>query len=411
MEFWTSDWIEMRKFSVILLMVLVLAEPASCQSPVELLKSAAEAVDLAAEIRFSAEIVAPSLSGERLSEVQSRQREALQAAVEMYNDQPELRKRYEALLSQNDEAVEKQAEAYRNISVLGLYRAFGPALGGDRFYEAKIKKGTDPPRDYYSLHRFLDYRDVRGVMFDVNVKTAMVNNSPSSLGIPDPLSIGHMSGPVLLGLKHEGAFSCEVDTSYQTSNPNEVCIRFEMRGYTSGTEEIKPTEVSHLIGRVVVDPSQGYVCPLFEYGNQGEKPEISIKSSKFFQVKGSDAWFPEKSEIQMMKKEGLHSIKFSIRPGDVVVYKSLPEDLFSITIPAGTTLLYQLGDSQRRKAICDVEVSIDALDSLLSNKCLTTESGGPVGNPSLFLSILYPGLFFGLIAVVTYFGVRRWKQR
>jgi hypothetical protein len=401
----------MRNFSVILLLVLALAEPASCQSPIELLRSAAKAGVHAAEIRFSAEIVAPSLSGERLSEVQSRQREALQAAVAMYKDQPELRAQYEAALSRNDDAVARQAEAYRNVSVMGLYRAFGPALGGDRLYEAKIKKGTDPLRGYYSLHRFLDYKDVRGVLFDVNIKTATVNNSPTSLGIPDPISMGHMSGPVLLGLKNEEAFSCEVDTSYKTSNPNEVCIRFEMRGYTSGTEEIKPIEVRHLVGRVVVDPSQGYVCPLFEYGNQGEKPELSITSSKFFQVKGSDAWFPEYSDIQMMKKDGLHSIKFSISSGDVVVYKILPQNLFSITIPAGTTLLYQLGDSHRRKAICDVEISIDGLDSLLSNKCLTTESGAPVGNPSLLLSILYPGLFFGLIFVAIYFGVRRWKQR
>jgi hypothetical protein len=391
------------------------ASPLFGQSPMELLKLAAESAQdkaiSAAEIRFNAELHTPSLEPQGLIQIQKRQEEGIKAAIEMYKDQPEQRKKYEALLAKNDAAVASQAEAYRNIRIIGLYRLFGPLLGGDRLYEAKIQKGTDPARDTHLLQRFLDEKTVRAVHYDVRSRITVVSATAASVGIPDPVSLGRLSGPVLAGLQYEGAISCQFDESFVPNNPGERCINFEVHSVAakeSSGKTSRPNEAQTLVGKVVVDSSRGYVCPLLEFGSPDKEPDLSIKCLDFFQVKGTGVWFPGSCQIRAKKADGLHVSKILFRPEDIVLNKRLSPELFSITIPAGTTLLYQLGQPQQRKAYCDVRIDVDGLDTLLGNKCLLTPSGEPVRRSPL---LLYASLAIFVTMSLLYLGVRQWKRK
>jgi hypothetical protein len=360
---------------------------------------------LSAEVRFSADVLTPQLDADGLSALKKRQEESLKAIIKMYKEQPKLREQYERLLANNDETVSLQAEAYRKIAILGLYRSSGPTIGGDRLLETKIQKGSDPPYDCYMLQRYLDETNVQSVFFDVNSRMVTVSSIPAGLGIPDPLSLGRLSGPALLGSEH---VTCSLDETWQSERKEEICVRFEIQGRANTVKSNLKSDVIRLTGRAVIDPTRGHTCSLFEYGNVGMEPDLSVASSEFFQVKGTDVWFPQKCVVRTKKEDGVEVANVSFRPEDVLLQRNFSAEVFTVKIPSGSILLYQLGEPQQRKAFCDVTIDIDGLGSLLDNKCLYLNAASPSSRSPFLAYIAIAGV---LMLSFLYFGFRRWKKR
>ena len=379
------------------------------QTPQEVFQAAAEAASnhamIDAEVRFSADILAPKLDVEGLAGLKKRKEENLKAVIEMYKDQPILREQYEKALANNDKDVTLRAEAYRQIAMLGLCRTWGPTIGGDRLFEAKIQKGSDPPYDCHWLQRFLDQKNVQSVFYDVSSRTVIVSDTPQGCGIPDPLTLGRLSGPALLGLQH---ITCKIDEFWKSERKEEVCIKFEIQGGADSATSNQAGELMKLTGRAVIDPTRGYTCPLFEYGRVGMDPDLSIVSSGFFKVKGTDVWFPQSCVVRTKMADGVEVANVSFRPEDVVMQQDFSAEMFALKIPPGTDLLYQLGVPQQRKALCEVTIDIDGIGNLLDNKCLFMNAGKPASRGPFFAYIAFAVV---LLFSFLYLGFRKWKQR
>ena len=116
---------------------------ASAQTPQEVFQTAVDAARnpalLSAEVRFSADIVSPKLDADGLARFAKRNEDMIKGGIEAFKEDPEIRKSLEESLANLDKTVTLQAEANRKLAILGLYRASGPAIGGDRLLEAKIQ--------------------------------------------------------------------------------------------------------------------------------------------------------------------------------------------------------------------------------------------------------------------------------
>jgi len=382
---------------------------ASAQTPQEVFQTAVDAARnpalLSAEVRFSADIISPKLDADGLARFAKLNEDMIKAGIEIYKEQPEIRKSFEESLANLDKEVTLQAEANRKLAILGLYRASGPAIGGDRLLEAKIQKGADPPYDCHTLQRFLDEKNVQSVFFDVGSQMVTVSNTPAGIGIPDPLSLGRLSGPAFLGSEH---FTYSFDETWQSERKEEICVKFEIRGRIDAAKSNSTSDLIKLTGRAVIDPTRGYTCSLFEYGSGGMEPDLSVASSEFFQVKGTDVWFPQKSVVRTKKADGVEVANVSFRPEDFVLQQDFSAEMFSLKIPPGTVLLYQLGVPQQRKAFCEVSIDIDGLGNLLDNKCLFVNAGKPASRAPFFA---YSAFAVVLLFSLLYLGFRTWKQR
>jgi hypothetical protein len=382
---------------------------ASAQTPREVFQTAVDAASnpalLSAEVRFSADIISPKLDADGLARLAKLNEDMIKGGLEAFKESPEIRKSLEESLANLDKTVTLQAEANRKIAILGVYRASGPAIGGDRLLEAKIQKGADPPYDCHTLHRFSDEKNVQSVFFDVGSGMVTVSTTPAGIGIPDPLSLGRLSGPALLGSEH---VTCSFDETWQSERKEEICFRFEIQGRANTAKSNLKSDMIKLIGRAVIDPTRGHTCSLFEYGSIGMEPDLSVVSSEFFQVKGTDVWFPQKCVVRTKKADGVEVADVSFRPEDVVMQQEFSSEMFSLKIPPGTILIYQLGEPQQRKAFCEVSIDIDGLGNLLDNKCLFVNAGKPVSRAPFFA---YTAFALVLLFSFLYLGFRKWKQR
>ncbi|MFN6162221.1 MAG: hypothetical protein ACK5AC_07610 [Planctomycetota bacterium] len=138
------------------------------------------------------------------------------------------------------------------------------------------------------------------------------------------------------------------------------------------------------------------------------EPDLSVASTEFFQVKGTDVWFPQKSVVRTKKADGVEVANVSFRPEDFVLQQDFSAEMFSLKIPPGTVLLYQLGVPQQRKAFCEVSIDIDGLGNLLDNKCLFVNAGKPASRAPFFA---YSAFAVVLLFSLLYLGFRTWKQR
>jgi hypothetical protein len=352
---------------------------------------------------------------EQVAKIVARQEEAIRSAIEMYKntDQPELQEKYERLLENNKAAVQEQAKEYTNRQITGSYWMLGPKFGGDRLYEVRMRRGKDDSV-CFMLQRQLDEKCLRNVWFDTQSGVVRVSASGVTVGVIEPALIGRLLGRALSLVESDCDLRCSYDGNYQGKSVSEVCIKYNVNIADSKDDtaslksDAESVEEGSLVGRVVVDPARGYICPLIEYGHSGEEPSVRMECSDYFRVASTDLWFPQSCVIKSNMKGEKQSTRMRFRPDTVRLNQSLPQDLFSVTIPQGTHLVYCLDETQERDVACDVKIAIDELDSLLNHRCLQARSIQPVTVkrrwPSFFV---YGNLALILVLVL----ILIWRKR
>jgi hypothetical protein len=112
--------------------------------------------------------------------------------------------------------------------------------------------------------------------------------------------------------------------------------------------------------------------------------------------------------VRTKKADGVEVANVSFRPEDIVIQQDFSTEMFALKIPPGTDLLYQLGEPQQRKALCEVTIDIDGIGNLLDNKCLFVNAGKPASRGPFFAYIAFAVV---LLFSCLYLGFRKWKQR
>jgi hypothetical protein len=323
-------------------------------------------------VQFKAKISDPPVSDEQLGLLVERERKALLFSMEMAKNHPELLKQYEDFLPNIEEAVRQKAEAYRIREVEGVYRRSGPFLGGDSIYEVMVEKGGEPPYGVFFLERRLDEQNLRSVQLDVSSKLVIVSSSGGSAGIPDPVYLGRL--PVLFySLYKSSPITVAFEEFNQEQNAGDIAVSYRF-GEIGSPEAV--------FGRLVINTERGFICPYFEMNNSLGLVS-RIVCDDFVQVGPGRDWYPTSATvIGNGPHGGVQETSISIRESSLRLNETLPQEIFSIAVPAGTSFFFDLGSGLRAQSQCAVTVDIDGLPALPDHKCLVVQDVplGPGGN-------------------------------
>ena len=376
-------------------------------------KASFEGAVLSFSVPFEAKMTDPPITDEQLASLVEREREGIRVSREMWKGQSEFQKRYDDALDGIEERVRRQAESYRIREVEGIYHRSGPLLGGDSIYEAKIEKGADPPYNVFLLERRLDEKkDLRSVMFDADARFVTVSANGASVGIPDLMFLGRLPN-VFYAFYFDDTLpiAFEFDKSYEPENSGEVAVvfRVEKNGPTEG--EADATEKGS-VGRFVVNTERGYICPYFEL-NDPAGLLSKIVCDDFVQVGPGRDWYPTSATVSSRGSGGLQTASIKVRESGLSLNETLPQELFSIEVPAGTGFLYQLGSGMQASSVCSITVDIDGLPALPDHKCLqkdqlTPLSPGHRGNLGRF--VIYVNVLL-LLAIGAFFIFRKMRKQ
>jgi len=379
---------------------------AIAQSPSEVLWQAVEQSNLAtisfAEIEFDCEISSPPMSPQQEAAIVRGQAEAIQKQIDAYADNPQIQKIFEKALAANAKVMSAQVKASSNRKISGLFRMFGGGFGGDEIYEVRVQKGNTDPFELSLLQRRLDERTLLNISFDATSRLVQVTSSPATVGVSNPLLLGRI--PVIFqDVLRDKRLECSFDETYEKEVASEVCVAFQLQAEDDG-----------LYGRAIVDPSRGYICPLFEIGTEQGQVAMRSKCSGYFQVASTEHWFPRECFTEAEMQDGITTTRYSFDPANVRLNEPLAKEIFSISVPAGAHVQYQIGESQYVTAVCGFDVGIDDLDNLLSHQCLDLEGDSASGlSNSRFLATAWGKLLvlanFLLIVVllILYFRSNR----
>jgi hypothetical protein len=107
-------------------------------------------------------------------------------------------------------------------------------------------------------------------------------------------------------------------------------------GAVSSVIEIKKDE--KLIGRICIDISKGYICPLIEYFDVESDSAEELKSSDYFLHKESGLWFPVNHSQKFYKittGKTAHSFSYKLNPETLNINQAVSDDEFCVNIPVG----------------------------------------------------------------------------
>ena len=146
-----------------------------------------------AYIAFNAKRVGPSPSAESLDKMVELVADALKSQISKLEGQPEVRERYEKALASNRQNVEREMLANAEQEIAGVFKAYGPSVGGDRLLEVRYKRrNSDWSQGTSLLTRKVDNNVWESVFHDADSKLASVSRDNISLGVEYPHGFGRI---------------------------------------------------------------------------------------------------------------------------------------------------------------------------------------------------------------------------
>jgi len=321
-----------------------------------------------AYIAFNAKRVGPSPSAESLDKMVELVADALKSQISKLEGQPEVRERYEKALASNRQNVEREMLANAEQEIAGVFKAYGPSVGGDRLLEVRYKRrNSDWSQGTSLLTRKVDNNVWESVFHDADSKLASVSRDNISLGVEYPHGFGRIDDLLIAFLNDRIStnFQCEFDDN-ESMSAGEKCIV-----WSANQAEKKYS------GKVIFDEGKGFVCRLSEYKSEPQGVFGRMECEGFFIAgakKSESIWFPAKCKIIEKIQDGNRTTEYRFEEAGVKLNLMMSPDVFSITIPANSSLDYKFDAQASFRTFCDVEVKLDEIRGLANHKCVTKSS-------------------------------------
>ena len=207
-----------------------------------------------------------------------------------------------------------------------------------------------------------------GIVRDVRANVISVSQNPISPGIQDPHLIGRLQGSLL------AVFRSEERSGVRCAIRNDGIIGGDSERLSGIDIFADFGESERRVGRVVVDISRGYICPLVEEFNQEGRVLRRWSCGDYSQDEASGLWFPKACtyEERLKSSEELYStIDYEFDPVATRLNQVYSADVFAIPVDSGMGVSSTVDSAQGSwVATCDFEFKIDDVGTLPGALCL-----------------------------------------